>query len=136
MLKGLNHITIAVSDLSVSIGFYNQVLGFELLVSWDKGAYLRSQDVWLCLSHGNTCPAKDYTHIAFTIEQSDLNNILPMLTEQNVKIWKRNTSEGDSIYLLDPDGHQLELHCGDLKSRLESLKTKPYKDLIWHQEVD
>ena len=43
--------------------------------------------------------------------------------------WQRNTSEGDSVYFLDPDGHKLELHVGDWRSRLESCRTVPYDDM-------
>jgi len=42
-----------------------------------------------------------------------------------------NKSEGQSLYILDTDGHKLEIHVGDLKSRLKSLKIRPYKNLVW-----
>lgn len=48
MLKGLNHITIAVSDLDTSLWFYSQLLGMQAHVRWDKGACLN--DLWFCLS--------------------------------------------------------------------------------------
>ncbi|HEX5514181.1 MAG TPA: glutathione transferase, partial [Gammaproteobacteria bacterium] len=44
-------------------------------------------------------------------------------------IWKDNKSEGDSLYFLDPDGHKLEIHVGDLESRLAALREKPYEGL-------
>ncbi len=40
MLRGLNHITIAVGDLDTSFDFYIQLLGFKPLARWDAGAYL------------------------------------------------------------------------------------------------
>jgi len=43
--------------------------------------------------------------------------------------WKINASEGDSVYFLDPDGHRLEAHVGDLISRLISLQHAPYDRL-------
>ncbi|HBP6801995.1 LysR family transcriptional regulator [Pseudomonas aeruginosa] len=41
-------------------------------------------------------------------------------------VWKQNRSEGDSFYFLDPDGHRLEAHVGDLRSRLAACRQAPY----------
>ena len=76
-------------------------------------------------------PSHDYSHIAFDCAADKFNLITAQLREANVIEWKKNTSEGDSLYFLDPDGHKLEIHCGNLQSRLESLKEKPYKGLVW-----
>ncbi|MEJ1867668.1 VOC family protein, partial [Escherichia coli] len=35
MLKGLNHLTLAVSDLASSLAFYQQLPGMRLHASWD-----------------------------------------------------------------------------------------------------
>jgi catechol-2,3-dioxygenase len=50
MLTGINHLTIAVTDLQSSIAFYKDVLGMRLKASWDGGAYLSVGDFWVCLS--------------------------------------------------------------------------------------
>jgi catechol 2,3-dioxygenase-like lactoylglutathione lyase family enzyme len=131
MLLSLNHITIAVSDLDASFDFYFQLLGFKPHVRWNAGAYLSLGDLWLCLSCDTAIPNQDYSHIALDCEAEKFNVIAAQLREANVIEWKKNTSEGDSLYFLDPDGHKLEIHCGNLQSRLASLREKPYERLVW-----
>ncbi|BBN83917.1 FosA/FosA2 family fosfomycin resistance glutathione transferase [Pseudoalteromonas sp. A25] len=131
MILGLNHITIAVSDLTRSLAFYQDILGLTAHVKWDKGAYLSVGELWLCLSCDETCPKVDYTHFAFDIAPHEFARFSEQLLSNGVKIWKENKSEGQSLYFLDPDGHKLELHVGSLKSRLDALKTKPYPGLVW-----
>ncbi len=43
-----------------------------------------------------------------------------------------SVGKGESIYLLDPDGHQLEIHVGSLASRLNTMRKTPYKRLEWY----
>lgn len=131
MLTGLNHITIAVTDLERSLDFYINALGFQGHVKWKQGAYLSLGDLWLCLSVDKPDEKSDYSHIAFSISQQDFTDFSHKLIELNIAQWKENKSEGDSLYLLDPDGHKLEIHSGDLYSRLESIKQQPYEGLEW-----
>ncbi|WP_022962479.1 fosfomycin resistance glutathione transferase [Halopseudomonas pelagia] len=132
MITGINHITFSVRDLSLSIEFYRDLLGMKLHVFWDTGAYLTAGDMWLCLSLGaQPVPAKDYTHIAFSVSEVELLELRAKLNRAGIEEWKKNTSEGDSIYLLDPNGHRLELHCGTLATRLAELRCSPYNGLVW-----
>ena len=131
MLKGLNHITIAVSDLERSLDFYINALGFKGHVKWKQGAYLSLGDLWLCLSVDKPDEKTDYSHIAFSISQQDFTDFSHKLIQLDIAQWKENKSEGESLYLLDPDGHKLEIHSGDLYSRLESIKHQPYEGLEW-----
>lgn len=133
MLVGLNHITIAVSNLERSFAFYTQVLGMKPHVRWDGGAYLCLGDIWFCLSCDNVAPSRDYSHIALDIAAEDFAFFADKLRAENVEEWKQNKSEGNSLYFLDPDGHKLEVHCGSLQSRLDSLLIKPYKGLEWFE---
>ena len=132
MLKGLNHITIAVSDISESFNFYVSILGIKPEVRWESGAYLSVGDLWICLSVDKVSPAQDYSHISFSVTQLDFNSYSSRLLTAGVKTWKENSSEGESLYILDPDGHKLEIHAGSLTSRLDALKTKPYRGLKWY----
>ncbi len=126
MISGLNHLTIAVSDLDRSFTFYVKVLGFTPVGRWDKGAYLCVNDLWLCLSAGPTSPGDDYTHYAFSVDENSFDVTVARLVDAGASCWQENTSEGTSFYFLDPDGHKLELHSGSLSTRLESLRLNPY----------
>ena len=131
MLKGLNHITLAVSNIETSLNFYTHILGFKGHVKWENGAYISLGELWLCLSLDEPDKKLDYTHIAFGLDESDFLAFKEKIIKEDITQWKSNTSEGDSLYILDPDGHKLEVHVGNLESRLESLKSKPFKGLVW-----
>lgn len=131
---GFNHLTFTVSDLDVSLDFYCHLLGFRGEVRWQKGAYLSYQDVWLCLSLGKPAPSADYSHVAISASHEEMRRIRKDPRFHPSMQWQENTSEGDSLYLLDPDGHKLELHQGSLATRLNALKHAPYDELIWLSE--
>ncbi len=131
MITGLNHITLAVSHIEQSLKFYVETLGFTGHVKWESGAYLTLGNLWLCLSLDEPDYKTDYTHIAFDIPDADFGEFSLRLKRQNISVWKQNKSEGQSVYILDPDGHKLEIHAGNLQSRLKSLKSNPYKGLVW-----
>ena len=135
MLSGLNHLTLAVSDIGRSIAFYGRLLGVRLEARWDAGAYLSPGDLWLCLSLDRLAPgepAAGYTHYAFGIAQEDFAAFCARLRADGVREWKQNRSEGDSFYFLDPDGHQLEAHVGSLASRLAQCRARPYAGMRFH----
>jgi glutathione S-transferase fosA5 len=141
MLQGLNHLTLSVSCLEKSFNFYTQTLGCKPLARWKQGAYLLAGDLWLCLSL-NCDEAKptlrdrskvaDYTHIAFSVSPEFLHQCRQNINQLNLKLWQENTSEGDSLYILDPDNHQLELHVGNWQTRLLATKQNPYVDMVFY----
>lgn len=134
MIAEINHITFAVRDLDESIIFYRDVLGFTPIVRWYKGAYLESGSVWLTLTLDAQVrkePLSEYTHLAFTVAESDFPRIKTRIENSGATVWQENKSEGASVYFLDPNGHKLEIHSSDLKSRLAAMKANPPKDAHW-----
>ncbi len=122
MIRGINHITLATSDLDRSLAFYRDALGLSVDKTWDAGAYLSAGDMWLCLSPDPATTARaDYTHIAFDVSADDFPNMSHRIKATGAQIWKSNRSEGASLYFCDPDGHRLELHVGTLASRLAEM---------------
>jgi catechol 2,3-dioxygenase-like lactoylglutathione lyase family enzyme len=126
-VSGINHITLAVSDLGRSFAFYCDLLGCRPIATWDRGAYIAAGDTWLCLTLDNKLegPRPDYTHLAFNVSASEFESFSSTIKASGAKVWQENTSEGPSLYFLDPDGHRLEIHNGDWQSRLASWATKP-----------
>ncbi len=126
-VRGLNHLTLAVADLARAVHFYRDLLGLALRAEWPEGAYLEAGSFWLCLSHdpcARTAPHPDYTHLAFDVAEADFEAVSARVSAV-AQIWKENRSEGLSLYVLDPDGHKLELHSGTLASRLEHYRQRP-----------
>lgn len=129
MIEGLNHITIAVSNVERSLNFYTSILDFKGIIKWNDGAYLTLNQLWLCISKDKPCAKIDYSHVAFSVARKNFDNYRNRLEEAKIEQWMINKSEGNSLYFLDPDGYKLEEHVGDLESRLLSLKKPSYKGL-------
>src|SRR5690606_35768770 len=119
----------SVSDLEKSIAFYEQVFGAKLLVKGRSTAYFDLQGLWLALNLEKDIPRNEikesYTHIAFTIDEADFDNIYNRLNSLGVNILPgrpRAKEDKKSIYFTDPDGHKFEFHTGTLADRLTYYK--------------
>jgi catechol 2,3-dioxygenase-like lactoylglutathione lyase family enzyme len=133
-IKGLNHITLACTNIEKSFAFYKDVLGFKPLVKWDQGAYFLVGDFWFCLNVDLARePQSCYTHYAFSVSSEDFEMMADKIQNSGAHIFKDNTSPEKSLYFLDPDGHKLEIHVGDWKSRIEAKKGNPgkWKNVEW-----
>lgn len=134
MITGMNHITLAVADIDKSFEFYTKILGLKPLVKWDKGAYFAIGDFWFCLNVDvNRKPNPCYTHYAFSVSKGDFAALSAQIISSGTVIFKENTSPGESLYFLDPDGHKLELHVSNVDERLQIKKQNlgNWKQVQW-----
>ena len=130
----MNHLTLAVQEIDRSFAFYREVLGLQPLVKWDCGAYFLAGEFWLCLNvDEKRQPHSCYTHYAFSVSQEDFETTSAKIIASGATLFKENISPGDSLYFLDPDGHKLEIHVGDWKSRIAEKKTDlgSWKNVEW-----
>lgn len=132
MITGVNHLTFSVRNVEESFAFYRDVLGFEPLATWPKGAYFLAGDMWVALVLDVRLRAgalPEYTHVAFTVAPADFAALSERIRAAGAPIWQENWTEGASLYFLDPNGHKLEIHASDLRTRLRAARAKPWEGL-------
>lgn len=132
-ITGVNHVTLAVTDLPRSVWFYSEILGGTLKADWSRGAYVELGNLWLCLSltEQQIVARNDDTHLAFSCADGDFASLASHIHD-HAELWRDNSSEGASLYFLDPDGHKLELHQGNLETRLAHYRAHPEKAVRLH----
>jgi catechol 2,3-dioxygenase-like lactoylglutathione lyase family enzyme len=132
MITGINHIALAVNDLETSYTFYVDVLGCRPVAKWPQGAYLLAGSIWLGLVKDENViekPLPEYTHLCFSVEPKKFEHLAGKIKAAGSEIWQENTTEGESLYFLDPNGHKLEIHATGLKQRLEYARENPWQGL-------
>jgi len=131
-MKGLSHITFVVQDLERTATFFKRI--FEAKEVYDSGdetfslakeKFFLIGDLWIAIMEGDKLPTKTYNHIAFKIEESEMENYLQGIQELGLEILEgrsRVAGEGSSIYFYDFDNHLFELHTGTLSGRLKQYQ--------------
>ena len=74
----------------------------------------------------------DYSHIAFSCSAGEFEALRSKILARGGRAWSENRSEGASFYFLDPDGHRLEIHVGDLHSRLAAMRADPWDEIEFY----
>ena len=142
MITGINHINIAVGSIETSFKFYKDIMGFIPLCKSEGSAYLLAGApdapgcLWFSLDLDRDqlrVPAKCNSHIAFSVSPEHFAEMSERIIESGAQIFKENTSPGDSLYFLDPDGHKLEIHVGNWRARIKARKADlgKWKNVEW-----
>ncbi|MEW6710525.1 MAG: VOC family protein [Candidatus Riflebacteria bacterium] len=133
-ITGINHVTFAVSNVEISFEFYRNIPGFKPVQKNSQSAYLLAGNLWVALVKDEKVrqgPLPEYTHVAFHVEPHDFSTLKNQLQMNGVVEWQKNSSEGDSFYFLDPDGHKLEVHSTGLSDRINAAKSQWGSDVEW-----
>ena len=80
---------------------------------------------------GEATNNSSYTHFAFAVSPEHFACLREKLLAKNAEEWQSNSSPGESLYFLDPDGHKLEIHARTLPDRLASLRQNPKPGIQW-----
>ena len=128
-VRGLGEIALRVNDLDAMQKFYEEVIGLALMTRVPNSAFFKIADGYgghtqaLALFDRSESPGYRGTdattstidHIAFEISLADFTDELTRLKGLGLKI---ETAEHAwvhwrSLYVTDPEGHQVELVCYD-----------------------
>lgn len=88
MIEGVNHITLAFSNIEKSFEFYRTVLGLKPVVRWSSGAYLTAGETWIALHQDpevTEAERSDYSHIAFSCPRSGFHKLKSRLLSNTIE---------------------------------------------------
>lgn len=112
-ITGVNHVGVTVSDCSVAVEFYTDVMGFEEVESQEKEKGIR----WVRAADGKlihlVVPPPGYEsahHIAYTV--ADFDQALKDVEAEGLAILAGpGTRDNGSpyVFISDPDGNMVEL---------------------------
>jgi catechol 2,3-dioxygenase-like lactoylglutathione lyase family enzyme len=127
MIESISHITFVVKDIEKSSKLFEEVFSAEKIYTSGENyrsismeIYLLINGLWIALMEGEK-KMKTYHHVAFRVNHENFQKIKAKVVEMNLETLKdrhREAGEGESFYFYDYDNNLFELHCGDLRTRL------------------
>ena len=127
-IQGISHITFIVADLERTAKFLETVFEAEEVYSSGENTFSISREkffliggVWIAIMEGEPLPGPTYNHVAFKVDEADLDEIEARVRGLGVAMREgrgRVEGEGRSLYFHDYDNHLFEVHTGTLEQRL------------------
>jgi len=116
-LEGLDHVGLAVSDVARSVGWYQEVLGLEQAYedAWrDYPAVLVAGGTGVALFPARGAPIEAATldslpHVGFRASRAGFEAAKAELVAAGIEFRESDHKIAWSIYILDPDGHLIEI---------------------------
>jgi fosfomycin resistance protein FosX len=128
VIEGLSHTTFIVRDLermaAILIGVFDAREVYssgEETFSAAPEKFFQVGTLWIAIMEGEPLPSRTYNHVAFKIQESELESYEARIKALGLEIRRpraRVEGEGRSIYFYDNDNHLFELHTGTLAERL------------------
>jgi len=124
-LQHIDHVAITVSDLARSLAWYSDVLGLERRFEDEWG------DVPTMVCAGETCvalfpsdspdpqsvPVRETVsmrHFAFRVDRENFTAAQERFRERGIEFESADHGIAHSVYISDPDGHQIEITTYEL----------------------
>ena len=138
MPTNISHMTFIVKDLEKASLFFTKIFDAKEIYSSgedtfsvSKEKYFLIGELWICIMEGTPTTQRTYNHIAFQIQESEIDLYLSRINEVGAEVKPsrpRVAEEGQSIYFYDFDDHLFELHAGSLSERLERYALGNYEN--------
>jgi catechol 2,3-dioxygenase-like lactoylglutathione lyase family enzyme len=120
-LQPIDHVGLNVRDLSTSAAFYNRVFGFNIVHKWTTTWMVGNDMIRLGLFQRPTASpicnidnAIAITHVAFRTDAAGFIAAQNMLRKLGIAFDPpEDTGIAHSVFILDPDGHQIEITTYD-----------------------
>jgi catechol 2,3-dioxygenase len=114
----IGHVKVKVTNLQRSIGFYHDVLGFDILEQTSSTVKLTTDGKTSFLSleqPENVLPKQERTtglyHFAILLpNQTALANIVIQLVNKGIRFGSSDHLVSEALYLHDPDGNEIEIY--------------------------